>query len=96
MREDEGKNLKVVNFKGVNNNYQPFAGVIVSKKKKLNPKDILRIHSQLISGFISGKVQSDDAKSLSFLCVKYLECLNIVEFETKLNTLESQVEKLTT
>lgn len=51
-------------------------------KKKFNSKDILRLQSSLISGFIRGTIESSEAKTLSYLCSNYIQNLQAVETET--------------
>ena len=74
----------------------PFNGIKIPKKRKFAAKDILRIHSQLISTFIKGTLDSSEAKTLSYLCTNYLAALSQVELETRLAELEERVsdEKL--
>jgi len=68
-------------------------GIIIPKKKKFNSRDCLRMQSQLISSFIRGEAQSDEAKTLSYLLNSYLSNLQLVEYETRLTNLEEKLSK---
>lgn len=68
-------------------------GIQIPKKKKFNSRDILRIQSQLISGFINGTVESNEAKTLSYLCSNFVNNLQAAETEQRLNEIEKQLEQ---
>lgn len=70
--------------------------ITLPRNKKFNSKDILRLHSNLIKSFINGSIESNEAKTLSYLCSNYLKALQGVEVEERLKTLEEkfQDEKL--
>ena len=70
--------------------------ITLPRNKKFNSKDILRLHSNLIKSFINGSIESNEAKTLSYLCSNYLQALQGVEVEERLKTLEEkfQDEKL--
>lgn len=94
VKDKRSQTLEVVELKN-NNPNSPFNGIKIPKKRKFAAKDILRIHSQLISTFIKGTLDSSEAKTLSYLCTNYLAALSQVELETRLADLEEQVgEKL--
>lgn len=70
-------------------------GIRLPRKKKFNSKDILRIHSQLIRGFINGSIESAEAKTLSGLCANYIQALQQAEIEERLKAIEEKInEKL--
>ena len=70
----------------------PF-GIILPKRTRLKGRDILAIHSQLIRNFISGELDNQSAKDLSYLCSNYLNALQVVEFEDRLSKLENSLNK---
>ena len=88
MKKNESSRLKVVTMQGDSSN-TPFPGLIIPCKVNLRPKDILRIQSQIIRGFIKGTVAGQNAKDLSYLCSTYLQNLQTVELEGRLENLES-------
>ncbi len=61
-------------------------------RKVYRAKDILRIQSQLISGFIRGEIESEPAKTLSYLCNTFLTSLQFAEFETRLENIERETK----
>ena len=63
----------------------------IPRKKKFSPKDILRLHSNLIRSFIAGTIESNEAKTLSYLCSNYLQALEGVEIEKRLSELEEKL-----
>lgn len=69
-------------------------GIMIPKRKKLKARDILSIHSQLIRNFISGQIESQNAKDLSYLCTNYLNTLQIVETEERLFEIENRLSKM--
>jgi len=85
------KKLQVIGFNEDNLN-TPFPGLIIPNKIKLNSKDVLRIQSQLIKGFISGKVEGQKAKDLSYLTSTYLQTLQTVDLENRLDKLELRIQ----
>ena len=66
-------------------------GINISRKKKFTSKDILRIHSQLIRGFINGTIESQEAKTLSGLCSNYIQALQQTEYEDRIQELEKKI-----
>lgn len=70
----------------------PF-GIIIPKRKKLKARDVLSIHSQLIRNFISGQIESQEAKDLSYLCSNYLNTLQFAEYEQRIEQLEKQLNE---
>ena len=95
IKDNPSSTLEVLELKD-NNPNSPFNGIRIPKKRKFAAKDILRIHSQLISVFIKGTLDSSEAKTLSYLCTNYLAALSQVELEIRLSELEERVndEKL--
>jgi len=85
------KKLQVVGF-NEDNLKTPFPGLIFPNKIKLNSKDVLRIQSQLIKGFISGKVEGQKAKDLCYLTSTYLQTLQTVDLENRLDKLELRIQ----
>ena len=81
--------LKVLDLHKDNPN-SPFK-INIQRKKKFNSRDILRLHSNLIRSFISGSIDSNEAKTLSYLCSNYLEALKQIEFEERLIQLENRI-----
>ena len=65
-------------------------GLIPKTKKTLKPKDIQRLMSKLISGFCQGKIKSDEAKTLTYLCSQYISITQTVNFENRLTELEKK------
>jgi len=65
----------------------PF-GIKLPRNRTLKAKDVLRIHSQLISQFIAGNINNHEAKTLAYLCSSYLAVYNTVEIEERLKKLE--------
>ncbi|MHB8337931.1 MAG: hypothetical protein ACYDEE_11000 [Ignavibacteriaceae bacterium] len=63
----------------------------IPRNKKFNAKDILRLHSNLIRSFINGSIESNEAKTLSYLCSNYLEALQGTEIEEKLKAIEERI-----
>jgi len=62
----------------------------IKNKRILKPKDILRLHSKLIASFIDGSIKSEFAKTLSYLCQNQLILYRAIEFEKRLENLESR------
>jgi len=77
------------------NNIKPNTtfGIIIPNRKRLRAKDILSIHSQLIRKFISGEINSQSAKDLSYLCSNYLSALRDSEMEERLNKIEAKIKQ---
>jgi hypothetical protein len=67
-------------------------GIKIPKKLKLNSRDILRIQSQLITGFIRGTIDSQEAKDLMYLTTGFVATLKAVEIEDRLNDIEGKLE----
>ena len=88
MKKNESSELKVITMQGDSPN-TPFPGLILPNKINLRPKDILRIQSQIIRGFIKGTVVGQNAKDLSYLCSTFLQNLQIVELEARIEKLEN-------
>jgi hypothetical protein len=81
--------MKVLSLQGISPN-SPF-NIKISRNKKFNSTDILRLHSQLIRAFINRDIESNDAKTLSYLCSNYLEALGMLEIEERLKLIEERV-----
>lgn len=88
MKKSAKNNLQVVNFSTDKEN-TPHLGIKLPNKKNYKPKDILRIQSQLIQGFIKGEIEDGEAKTLSYLCSNYLQNLQFIEFEERITKLEN-------
>ena len=86
MKNQRRKSLEILNLQKDKPD-SPF-GIIIPKKRRLNGKDILRLHSQLISKFISGEINSQAAKDLSMLTSNHLTIIKAVEFEARIAELE--------
>jgi len=81
------KSSQVIELHKFNNNSTPF-GIVIPKRKNLKARDVLSIHSQLIRNFISGNIDSQEAKDLSYLCTNYLSALQLVDYEKRIEDLE--------
>jgi len=81
--------LKVLELQKDNGN-NPYK-ITIPRNKKFSPKDILRLHSNLIRSFINGSIESNEAKTLSYLCASYLQALESVEIEKRLSELEEKL-----
>ncbi len=81
--------LKVVSLQG-NNSNNPYK-INIPRNKKFRAKDILRLHSNLIRSFIKGDIESNEAKTLSYLCSNYLEALGQCVLEEKIKKIEEQI-----
>lgn len=92
MKKTDCSELKVIQMQGDSSN-TPFPGLIIPSKVNLRPKDILRIQSQLIRAFLSGRINGQPAKDLTYLCSQYLANLQTVELEKRLEILEMNMEK---
>ncbi|MHB8578984.1 MAG: hypothetical protein ACYDA4_03875 [Ignavibacteriaceae bacterium] len=81
--------LKVIDIKEGSEN-TPYK-IIIPRNKKFTAKDILRLHSNLIRSFINGSIESNEAKTLSYLCSNYLAALQGTELEEKLSAIEERI-----
>lgn len=68
--------------------------IILPKRIKLRPRDILRIQSQLIRAFLKNEIESQRAKDLSYLCANYLSNFQIVELEKKVELLNEKINSI--
>lgn len=91
MKKQNEKKLQVVELNKDKHNTHPY-GIKLPSRKNFKPKDVLRIQSQLIRGFVSGKIDDQSAKTLSYLCNNYIQNLQLVEFEERIQKLEEHVD----
>ena len=87
MKNQKENKLQVVELPKDTAN-TPCLGIKLPNKKNFKPKDILRIQSQLIQGFIKGEIEDNEAKTLSYLCSNYLQNLQLIEYEERITKLE--------
>ena len=87
------KKLQVIKINEDNEN-TPALSIILPRRKRMRARDVLRIQSQLIRGFIDGKIESQKAKDLSYLCSNYLNNIQVVEYEERIEQLEKKQARL--
>ena len=88
-KNDTSNELKVIDINEDSKN-TPYK-INIPRNKKFTAKDILRLHSNLIRSFINGSIESNEAKTLSYLCSNYLAALQGTELEQKLQEIESRI-----
>lgn len=92
VKKTEPESLQVIEFEK-DNSIIPF--IKIPNKVRLTAKDILRIQSQLISGFVKNKVDSETAKTLLYLTNGYIQALKAIEFEERINKIEERLRNET-
>ncbi len=90
--KQQEKKLQVIKMTKDNQN-TPTLSIILPRRKRMRARDVLRIQSQLIRSFIDGKVESQKAKDLSYLCSNYLNNIQAVEYEERLEQLEKKLNE---
>ena len=87
--ENAGVNqLKVIDGGNACGEIPPYA-----KKPIRNVKDAKKMLSKLIHAFQMGKVMSDQAKTLCYLIISYVQIIRDADFEERLIKLEQQKGK---
>jgi hypothetical protein len=85
QKKAKEKSLQVIPFDSDNKN-TPL--INLPNKKQFNAKDILRIHSQIITLFLKNKIDSQYAKDLVYLTSSYIGTLKTTELESRIEKLE--------
>lgn len=84
-----GGMLKVVSLDKVNEGYSP----IIEKPVRIRAvKDAKRLLSKLIYEFQIGRLSSQPAKDLTYMLINYVNICTQVEFEERLQKLESETK----